>query len=115
MALYRKERLQEIILRELSKLIREEADFGPEVFISVVAVEVSDDFNHAHIRVSIFPEKHRKTVLQFLRKNVSNFQWQITKNIRIKRAPELLFYIDEGMANAAKIDKIIKEELEKNI
>lgn len=106
---YRSQRFQEFILRELSRAIHNEADFDPGILISLTNVNVSEDLTYAKIGVSTYPARGARGVITSLRKKAKDFQWQLTKKMRIKRAPELFFYIDLGLEKSARIDKIIKE------
>lgn len=80
-------------------------------FITVTGVRVSPDLSSAKIYVSIMGAKDRDAVFKLIkdqsnviRRKLGNI---IAKQLRI--VPELMFYIDDSLDYAMKIEELLKK------
>lgn len=67
--------------------------------ITVLHTDMSSDFSHAIIYVSVFPEEIEKPALDFLKRSRGDFRKWIAKKINFKRVPTFDFAIDVGEKN----------------
>lgn len=114
---YRKEKMEEMIKRELSKIIFKDLR-DPRIIglININSVEMSGDLKIAKIYISIFGEidkikaKESFTILN----SASNFlKYKLSHNLNLKYTPELKLIYDEsverGVRVIEKLDRLKKE------
>ncbi|WP_027122205.1 30S ribosome-binding factor RbfA [[Mycoplasma] imitans] len=81
----------------------------------ITAIELSDDKSVAKIFIDcLIPNNTAKTLKAY--KDASGvFRHILSKNLTIRRVPQLVFYHDDSISKGAKIDQILKEiKQEKN-
>lgn len=109
----RRDRLSEVLKKEVAVLLSKNLDFGRQVLITVSRVELATDLSEARIYVSVLPDEFSEKVLKALRRKVGYFQKIINKLVNIKRTPKLVFLEEKMIKEAAKIDKLLDEIKEK--
>jgi ribosome-binding factor A len=108
----KKEKVEKIILRELSDIIQNEVKNKEVGFCTVTGVSVTNDLSIAKIYVS-FMNKNQNKSLESLNKAKGFIRTQLSRRLTIRKCPELQFYIDTSLEYGNKIEKIINE-LHKN-
>ena len=107
----RSERIQELILEEVSSLIQKGLK-DPRIsgFITVTGVEVSDNMKHAKIFVSVMgTEKEKEDSLEGLNSAKGYIRTQLSKALHIKFVPEIAFKHDHTAEYATNIQKLLNE------
>ena len=106
----RSERVQELILEEISKLIQRGLKDPRIGFATVTRVEVSNNLKHARVYVSVMgtDEEKNETLIGLInaRGYIRN---SLGKNLYMKFIPELEFKLDENANHAEKISRILNE------
>lgn len=129
---YRTKRLGEEIKRIISQLLLTEIK-DPRLagkFISITDVEVTSDGSYATCYVTVMSctqgdrnididdeqkSKDEKTeVIDGLKRAAGLMRTEISKKLRIRHVPELIFKIDSSMEYGNHIEKVIRELGEKN-
>ncbi len=110
---YRKDRLNSLIREELSKIILKEMYFE-NALVTITEVDTADDLEYATVNVSVLPATKNDQVLKELNEKHNYLFHLLRKKIRINMLPDIRFKIDTGIEHAAKIEKILIEENEKN-
>jgi len=105
---FRKEILNSLLRKEVSKIMMKEMDFG-KTLVTVTQAKVSNDLSKAKILITVFPESEEKNALFELQKNIYHLQKILNKKLKMKKVPKISFEIDQGMKNLYKIDKIKHE------
>ena len=109
MSLYRKNRINEDMLRELPQIIRSVKD--PRVnsgFITITHCEVSGDLKFAKIYFSVLngdAEEVKKGLISakgFIRR-------EIAERLNMRNTPELTFVSDDSLEQGDKISKILND------
>jgi ribosome-binding factor A len=80
------------------------------LIISVSAVKVAVDMAIAKVYLSIFPADEAKSILEGVTSNAPLIKHELaqrTKN-QMRRVPELLFYIDDSIEVAEKVERSLK-------
>lgn len=105
MAGHRADRVREDILRELTAIIRKLKD--PRVnqgLISVVRVELTNDFSHATVYISSFGGLQDAAEAVKGLSNASGYiRRELGSALRLRAVPELRFVPDDSIAYSAKI------------
>jgi len=78
--------------------------------VTVTGVEVTPDLAFAKVFFSVLgDEERRRTAETGLRHVAGFFRRQISRQIRIRQAPELHFHFDDSLARGERIDTLLRE------
>lgn len=102
------DRVNELIRNTLAKIIQEETEIPPGIFLTVTKVDTSRDLRYAGVFVSVFPEKKFGKIMEILEKNAYSIQGNLNKRLSMKPLPRIEFLADRTEAEADKIEKILK-------
>ena len=106
---YKKNRVNEEMLRETSQIIRTVKD--PRVssgFVTVTNCDVSGDLKFAKIYYSVFGGDAAE-VKKGLNSAKGYIRREIAVRLNLRNTPELTFISDDSMEHGAKISKILSE------
>lgn len=106
----RSERVSSLIHSELSKIILKEIEFSPGVLITVTSVEIDKKMDRAMVGITVLPGDIAEKVLGVLEIRAGYLQHLLLKKVNIKPMPRLMFCLDKGFENAAKIEKLLKDK-----
>jgi len=106
---HRIERLNELIKRELSKLIQKEIDFPDNVIVTVTRVETASNLNQSKVFVSVLPNARIDTVLRILVKSKYELQQLLNKRLLMRPTPLIVFKEEKRTAEAANIESILNK------
>lgn len=116
----RTERVGDQLQRELAQLINQELKDPRLGMVTVTAVEVTREFEHAKVFVTVMgaAEQDIKRNLSILNKAGGFLRRELGRRIRIRTIPELHFHYDEsierGMQLSALIDQAVAEDQAKH-
>jgi ribosome-binding factor A len=102
---HRKEKMTDVIKEAASQFIQKESN--KDSMITVTRVELSSDLKKAIVLFTVLPDNKEQAVLDFLKRNRSDFRLYINKETKIGQLPWFDFEIDEGEKSRQKIDTII--------
>jgi ribosome-binding factor A len=108
---HRVERVNNLILEELSKIIAKEIEFPSTgsgqspALVTLTEVSVSENMDEALVRFSVLSSDRAEEVLKILNKNLRHLQHLLLKKINIKPMPKIRFEIDRGLEMAAMVEK----------
>lgn len=101
----------ELIKRTLVKILYSEIIFDKnlaDISITVSEVRMSPDLKIAKIYVYPFGGFIEKDLfMQLLTNQVNNLRFLLTKKIKLKYSPELMFIYDDSFDNVKKINNLI--------
>ncbi|MCI6271791.1 MAG: 30S ribosome-binding factor RbfA [Erysipelotrichaceae bacterium] len=110
MATIKQERLNQIILREVTNIIHFELKDPSIGFITISDVDVSNDHSFATIYVSFLGKQTRKDAgLNALNKAKGFIRSELAKRLTTRRVPSLIFKLDDTLENAEKLNKIFQK------
>jgi len=79
-------------------------------FVTVTAVEVTDDLRHAKVFVSILEDASQQSkTLQGLLKASGFIRNELGKRLRLKFLPQLSFHLDQSAQKAAHVLQLLEE------
>jgi len=108
----RQQKVNKLLAKELAEIFRSEARslFGGG-FITVTQVRVSPDLSSAKVYLSIMGNKDKKAVFKLIQDQTAVIRKKlgliVGKQLRI--VPELMFYIDDSLDYAMKIEELLKK------
>ena len=106
----RSERIQELLLEEISKLLQKGLKDPRIGFTTLTRVDVTDNLKLARVFVSVMgTEEERKETLAGLKSARGYIRNYLGKNLYLKYIPDLDFKLDESVDHVRKITKILNE------
>jgi ribosome-binding factor A len=106
----RSERLGELILAEISDLIRRDIKDPRVGFVTFTRVEMSDDLRYAKVFVSsLGSEQEKARMLQGLSSATGYIRRHLGRALHLRYTPEITFLIDESLEHGAKIAQLLRE------
>ena len=108
--LHRQEKLGELIAAELSELLRTRVKDPRVGFASITRVEVSGDFRHAKVFVSVMgsPEE-REATMQGLKNATGFLRHELATRLVLRYMPEIAFKLDKSIEEGARILELIQK------
>jgi ribosome-binding factor A len=105
----RMRRVNEAVRQVLSESVGQLKD--PRIgFVTVTAVETSNDLRHARVFVSVLgTERKRQLALEGLEAAHSVLQGRLARELRMKRTPQLTFEYDPSVERGVRMTKLIDE------
>src|SRR3989337_3291296 len=105
----RVERSGDQIRSEISDMIVRRLNDPRIGFVTITAVEVSEDLRHAKVFVSVYGDEKAKIQTMEGLKSASGFiRGEIGHRVRIKFTPEITFIMDTSMEKAEHIISILE-------
>lgn len=108
----RRKRVAEQIRVEISALLMKSRVKDPRVdsFLTITRVDVARDGSHAKVYVSTFREEDTLSAGVDGLNNASGFiQGEISKRLKIRLTPKLVFYSDHSIRDGFEMGEKIKE------
>lgn len=109
MAKYRRGRVNEEVVKELSNILREVKD--PRVsdaFISVTAADVATDMKTAKIYFSVM-SGDKAEVKKGLKSATGFFKKRLAQTLNLRQTPELFFIFDDSIEYGAHINSLLNK------
>lgn len=110
MAGYRRGRINEEMVRELSSIIREVKD--PRVskaLISITAADVTADMKFAKVYFSCIGAVDKTEVKKGLESAAGFIRKQVALRLNLRQTPELKFFPDDSIEYGANINRLLKQ------
>ncbi len=105
---YQQERLASFIKKELAifleKIPKEEG-----VFFSVTRVEIDSGLEKAKVYISIFPKNKSKNNFLSIKRLSSDARRLISGKLKRHKIPYLIFVLDEGGDQEARLEKLLSQ------
>ena len=108
---YRPGRIGEEIRRVISAMMLTELK-DPRIssLVSIMAVDVTEDYSYATVYVSVYgSDEEKEKTLKAFRSGAGFIQHEIGKQIKIRHVPKLIFKIDNTIEYGMHISKIIHD------
>ena len=110
MAGYRRGRINEEVVRELSSIVREVKD--PRVqkaIVSITAADVTADMKYAKIYFSCIGNADKAEVKKGLESASGFMRKQVAVRLNLRQTPELKFIPDDSIEYGANINRLLKQ------
>ena len=102
-------RVAELVRAELNELILHKVK-DPRVRLATVsAVQLSGDLGHARVSISVLGEDDdRQSVVDALTHAGGYLRGQLSKRLRLRVAPQLVFTLDRGAEHSQRISDLLE-------
>ena len=113
----RKERIRKALIKEISDIIlRHVKDPRIATVVSVTDIELSNDYTHAKVYISVFgSQQEKEDTFDAVLDTASYIRSEVGRRVRLRHTPELEFKLDDSLERGSKItsliDKISRGEL----
>lgn len=108
----RTDRINEQLRQEISILIRDEVRDPRVGLATVTAVETSPELDHARVYVTALGEEaEKREAVVGLQSAAAFVRGQLGRRLHMRRIPELHFTLDETLAEAQRIEALLREAL----
>lgn len=109
------ERLNNLIMREVSIILeREVKDKGIE-FVTVTAVKTTSDLSYSKIYVTILNDDKKDEIMKSLKGASGFIRKELANRIEVRHIPKLEFVYDESIEYGQRIEQKIREIHEEDI
>lgn len=102
-------RVNEVIKRELGKILLVEIGFPRDTLVTLTRVETSPDFNHAKVFISCLPKPQTARALNIVNSRIYHLQQKLNKRLRMKFVPQIKFWEEKETEKAGKIEEILEK------
>lgn len=110
----RSERVSDQLKQEIADILMRKIKDPRIGFVTVTDVEVTDDLRNAKVFVSVYgSDEEKEASLSGLRSAASFIRTELSKRIRMKTVPELLFRFDATVERGAHIMELLRQIEEK--
>jgi ribosome-binding factor A len=103
------QRVNQLIKKELSKILLKEVDFPKNILLSITRVDASVDLRIARVYISYLPEKETKKAFKILNQLIYNFQQKLNKRLNMRPIPRIKFIQDKEIKKTARIEELLEE------
>jgi len=108
----RTDRINEQFKQEISLIIRDEVRDPRVGLATITAVQASPELDHAKVYItSLGDEEEREEILVGLRSAAAFIRKQLAGRLSMRRIPELHFEADRVLAEASRIEQLLREAL----
>jgi ribosome-binding factor A len=101
-------RVNQLIKRELSRIILKEIDFPKNLLATITRAETSIDLKEVKIYVSVMPETQIRRVLRVLETQVYGLQQKLNKRLKMRPSPRIRFCQEKETSQAGKIEEVLE-------
>ena len=107
----RLEKINRLVLKELSDIFLLETKKMRGVLISVTQVRVTPDLGIAHAYLSFFPSDKADELLENINSNIKSIRFDLGKRVgqQLRIVPDLTFHLDNSLDYLDNIDNLLKD------
>src|SRR5436190_20451637 len=106
----RKERLEQLLRREISDIIRREVNDPRIGFVTVTDAEVTKDLSYAKVFVSVLgTEEQQEAALKGLNSATRFIRGEFGQRIKLRQVPEISFRFDKAIQQGARIHELLEQ------
>jgi ribosome-binding factor A len=111
----RAQKVGSLIKEELSMLFQRNFSMSDYGFLTVTDIIMSPDLRIAKVYISIYGDAERKKKsLSMLEAQKPSIRSMLGHSVRLRYTPEIIFYLDETVDKAMKLENIFREIREKD-
>ena len=97
-----------MIQKEIGEYLLAEKPEGITGLLTLTAVDVSPDLEHAKIYISCLGQDNGE-VLKILREHIYEIQGVLYKHLKMKKVPRIHFLSDASGQHAGRINEVLKD------
>ena len=102
-------RIESILLKEISYILANEVKDQDIKFVTVTAVDVTNDLSYAKVYVTVLEDEKRESTMNALKEASGFIRSKLFDRVDMRNVPELTFVYDESIEYGKKIENLIEE------
>jgi len=102
-------KFNELIKKELGKIIFNFLEVKPGILVTVTQVLTNPNLFTSNIYVSVYPSSKAKEILDKLNRSIYQIQQLLNKKLEVRPVPKIFFKYDKNPEEAAQIEKLLEE------
>jgi len=108
----RQQKINRLIQKELGDIFLLQTKALPGVLVSVSGVRISPDLSIAKAYLSIFPSAKSKEYLDNIKANAKTIRYDLGQRLgkQLRIIPELVFFLDDSLDYLENIDRLLKND-----
>jgi ribosome-binding factor A len=103
----RKSRVADNLKYELAKCLLNNSYDPRFSFVSISSIEISKDYAHAKVYVTILDDAHIEEILAALNKASGFFRHELARTVNLRSTPRLSFVYDDTIVRGQKISELL--------
>lgn len=107
------QKINQLIKKELSKILLKEIEFSSDVLVTITRVETLPNLTESKVLISVLPEEKLTVISEVLNKNIYFLQQKLNKRLSMRPIPRIKFSEEKKTAEAGRIEEIL-EKLKSN-
>lgn len=107
--MYKLEKLNNLIKKELNGMILKEIEFPQGVIVTITRVETSSNSIFSKVFVSVIPSERRGEVVDILEKRIRDIQSFLNKKLRIRPVPKIEFIKEKKTEEASRVEELLAQ------
>jgi ribosome-binding factor A len=110
MSTIRQEQVQQLLVEEISDMLRRDLKDPRLGFITVTGAQISRDLRHAKVFVSVLgDEAAQSESMAALARAAGRIRGEFGRRARLRVAPEIIFRLDAAIEQGARIFSLLKQ------
>jgi ribosome-binding factor A len=105
----RAQRFNELIKKELGKIIFNFLDVKPGVLVTVTQVLTNPNLFTSDIYMSVYPSSKAKEILDKLNHSIYQIQQLLNRKLEVRPVPKIIFKYDKNPEEAHEVEKLLEE------
>lgn len=105
-------RVNQLIKKELGKILLREGNFPKDVLVTLTRLETSSDLRETKVWISVLPENKVNQIINILNKRIYYFQQRLNKILKLKTVPKIKFLTERKTKEAARIEELLEKTKE---
>jgi len=107
--MWRVEKVNSLIKKELGKIILKEIDLPPEILLTITRVEASSNLFQAKVFVSVMPEEKTEEIFKILNQNIFSLQQKLNKKLKMRPVPKISFVKEKRTVEAGRVEELLRK------
>ena len=108
----RADRIRKALIREISDVLRTEVKDAvmQDKVISVTDVQVSRDFSHAKVFLSMLgAESDREAVMTVIEEFTPRIRTEVGRRLKLRYTTKLVFSFDDSLERGTRVNELLKQ------
>ena len=116
MASTKQNKVARLLQKELGDIFQKKSKLFDNKMITVTVVRISPDLLIAKVYLSMYPSRNNEQTLALVKEHGSELRYELGNRIRnqVRKIPELNFFIDDSLDYIENIDRLLKEDQERD-
>ncbi len=105
----RAQRFNELIKKELGKIIFNFLDVKSGVLVTITQVLTNPNLFISDVYISVYPSSEAKKILDKLNRSIYQIQQLLNRKLEVRPVPKIIFKHDKNPEEADKVEKLLEE------